>query len=51
MLSTLALPPYATPRNSDLREPKATYGFKPFRREGKVVSNEVIDELRDRGDT
>jgi hypothetical protein len=33
---------------SAVREPKATYGFKPFAAEGKVVSNEAIDRLRDR---
>ena len=47
VLSTLArraLTGAAEP--GEVREPKATYGFKPFAAEGKVVSNEVIDELR-----
>jgi len=33
---------------STVREPKAAYGFKPFAADGKVVSNEAIDRLRDR---
>jgi len=33
---------------SAVREPKAAYGFKPFAADGKVVSNEAIDRLRDR---
>jgi hypothetical protein len=28
------------------REPKAVYGFKPFARRGAVVTNELIDQLR-----
>ncbi|MEO8225743.1 MAG: hypothetical protein ABI661_13140 [Gammaproteobacteria bacterium] len=31
-----------------VREPKAAYGFKPFAADGKVVTNESIDRLRDR---
>ena len=34
--------------SSAVREPQATYGFKPFPADGKVVSNEAIDRLRDR---
>jgi hypothetical protein len=33
--------------SSDAREPAATYGFKPFPRRGGVVTNEMIDRLRD----
>ena len=28
------------------REPRAVYGFRPFARRGAVVTNELIDQLR-----
>lgn len=31
-----------------VREPRAAYGFQPFPANGKLVTNELIDELRDR---
>lgn len=31
-------------------EPKATYGFRPFPKEGRVVSNEMINKLREDGE-
>ena len=31
-----------------VREPRGAYGFKPFAADGKIVSNETIDDLRDR---
>lgn len=31
-----------------VREPEGAYGFQPFPANGKVVTNEVIDDLRDR---
>jgi hypothetical protein len=31
-------------------EPKAIYGFRPFPREGRIVSNELIDKLREDGE-
>src|ERR1700722_14408445 len=30
-----------------VREPEAVYGFKPFARRGGIVTNELIDKLRD----
>jgi len=30
-----------------VREPEATYGFRPFPRRGGLVTNEKIDKLRD----
>ncbi len=30
-----------------VREPKATYGFRPFPAGGRVVSNTYVDKLRD----
>ncbi len=36
-----------TARQPDsVREPKAIYGFKPFAPRGGVVTNELIDQLR-----
>lgn len=35
---------------STAREPKAVYGFRPFPREGRIVSNELIDKLREDGE-
>jgi hypothetical protein len=29
------------------REPKARYGFRPFPKRGGIVTNELIDRLRD----
>ena len=29
-----------------VREPKAVFGFKPFARRGGLVTNEIIDQLR-----
>lgn len=30
-----------------VQEPKAQYGFKPFARRGGIVTNELIDSLRE----
>ena len=38
----------AGPTGPAVREPQAFYGFEPFPAEGKVVTNELIDGLRDR---
>ena len=35
------------PRTS---EPKALYGFRPFPREDRIVSNELINKLREDGE-
>ena len=32
------------------REPKAVYGFRPFPREGRIVSNGLINKLREDGE-
>jgi hypothetical protein len=34
------------PLPSAAREPKSVYGFKPFARRGGIVTNELIDQLR-----
>ncbi len=30
-----------------VREPKPVYGFRPFARRGSLVTNEIIDKLRE----
>jgi len=37
----------ASPRASAAREPKAVYGFRPFPKRGSIVTNEMIDALRE----
>ena len=32
------------------REPKAAYGFRPFAGEGRIVSNDLINKLREDGE-
>ena len=32
------------------REPKAVYGFRPFPQDGRIVSNELINKLREDGE-
>ena len=35
---------------STAREPKAVYGFRPFPKEGRIVSNALINKLREDGE-
>jgi hypothetical protein len=37
----------ASPTDAAAREPKALYGFRPFPRRGGIVTNELIDKLRE----
>jgi hypothetical protein len=37
----------ASPAARGAKEPKALHGFRPFPRRGGIVTNEVIDKLRD----
>ena len=37
----------APPAPPGVREPKAHYGFRPFRKRGGIVTNELIDTLRE----
>ena len=37
----------ASPDASGIREPKVRYGFRPFPKRGGVVTNELIDTLRE----
>ena len=32
------------------KEPKGVYGFKPFPKEGRIITNELIDKLREDGE-
>ena len=40
----------ATPTAPTTRAPKAIYGFRPFPRRGVIVTNELIDRLREDDD-
>jgi len=37
----------AFPAAPAAKEPKALYGFRPFSRRGGIVTNELIDKLRE----
>jgi hypothetical protein len=37
----------ATPPHRISREPTPVYGFRPFAKRGGIVTNELIDKLRD----
>ena len=37
----------APPRTPVAREPKARYGFRPFPKRGGIVTNTIIDALRE----
>ena len=41
--SALTAPPETAPD----RSPKARYGFRPFPKRGGIVTNELIDKLRE----
>ena len=48
MISELARRALTAPRDSiSLREPKAVYGLRPFPARGAIVTNELIDKLRE----
>jgi hypothetical protein len=46
-LARIALTRAPTVAPNTLQEPPATYGFAPFPHRGAVVSNELVDQLRD----
>ena len=50
IISALARKGLAGTEASTAREPKAVCGFRPFPREGRVVSNELINKLREDGE-
>jgi hypothetical protein len=37
----------AAPGEGSLRQPKATHGLRPFAKRGRIISNELIDKLRE----
>lgn len=37
----------ASPETTHERSPKARYGFRPFPKRGGIVTNELIDKLRE----
>jgi hypothetical protein len=39
-----------SPAASAQRKPEAVYGFRPFPTRGGIVTNELIDKLRESGD-
>jgi hypothetical protein len=48
MISELARRSLTTPPEPlSVKEPKAVYGLQPFARRGGIVTNELIDRLRD----
>ena len=50
IISALARKGLSGAERSLVRETKAVYGFRPFPREGRVVSNELINRLREDGE-
>ena len=48
MISELARRALTTPQTpASTQEPPTVYGLKPFARRGGIVTNELIDKLRD----
>ena len=50
MISDLARRGLTSEPAPGTREPKVVYGFRPFPKEGRVVSNELINKLREDGE-
>jgi hypothetical protein len=50
VISDLARKGMAGASASTAREPKAIYGFRPFPKAGRIVSNELINKLREDGE-
>jgi hypothetical protein len=47
-ISELARRALTTPQETlSVREPKAVYGLRPFARRGGIVTNQLINKLRD----
>lgn len=47
VISELVRQALTAPKSSAVREPKAVFGFKPFPARGNIVTNELIDKLRE----
>ena len=50
VISELARKGLAGNAGTAAKEPKGVYGFKPFPKEGRIVTNELIDKLREDGE-
>jgi hypothetical protein len=50
VISELARKGLAGAEAGTAHEPKAIYGFRPFPKEGRIVSNELINKLREDGE-
>lgn len=50
VISELARKGLAGTSAPSAQEPKAVYGFRPFPKEGRIVSNELINKLREDGE-
>ncbi len=50
VISELARKGLAGAAVSTAAEPEAIYGFRPFPKEGRIVSNELINKLREDGE-
>ncbi len=46
VVSELLRQALTAPQSAPAREPKAVHGFKPFARRGGIVTNDLIDQLR-----
>ena len=46
VVSELLRQALTAPHMPAVREPKAVHGIKPFARRGGIVTNEIIDQLR-----
>lgn len=47
VISELARAALTAPPSTVAREPKSQHGFRPFPKRGGIVTNELIDKLRD----
>ncbi len=50
VISELARRGLADAETSTAREPNSIYGFRPFPKEGRIVSNDLINKLREDGE-
>jgi len=50
VISDLARKGLAGAETLTAHEPKAIYGFRPFPKAGRIVSNELINKLREDGE-
>ncbi|MBE0624447.1 MAG: hypothetical protein IH606_06515 [Burkholderiales bacterium] len=50
VISELARKGLAGAHTAASAEPKAVYGFRPFAKAGRIVSNELINKLREDGE-